>query len=117
MEVAEAFAWYEARSPGLGTEFLRAVEAAATSASQSPHQYPAWRRGARRILLRKFPFALFYMLSDKGIIVFTVFPRQTKPHRPYQTAVTRAPSGDESLISAIVPRRQRKPGQIYFPPL
>lgn len=78
-EIAEAFAWYQARSPGLGTEFLRAVEAAATSAARAPFQYPAWKRGAHRVLLRKFPFALFYTISDSGIIVFACFHGRRNP--------------------------------------
>ena len=68
-EIGEAFEWYEQRVVGLGSEFLRAVEVAVSSAARAPLQYPVWRRGARRVLLRKFPFAVFYMLRDETIIV------------------------------------------------
>ncbi|OGQ88537.1 MAG: hypothetical protein A2512_11990 [Deltaproteobacteria bacterium RIFOXYD12_FULL_56_24] len=78
-ELAESFAWYESRSPGLGAEFIRAVEAAVTSAAHSPSQYQAWRRSARRVLLRKFPFALFYTVSDSGIVVFACFHGRRDP--------------------------------------
>jgi plasmid stabilization system protein ParE len=35
-EMLEAKAWYEARSPGLGLEFARAVEAALMNAARHP---------------------------------------------------------------------------------
>lgn len=78
-EIAKAFAWYEQRALGLGSEFLRAVEAAVTSAANAPRQYPVWRRGARRVLLRKFPYALFYTIATEGIIVFACFHGRRDP--------------------------------------
>lgn len=78
-EVAEAFAWYESRSPGLGSDFLSSVDAAVTAAAQAPLRYPPWRRGAHRILLRKFPFALFYTVADNAIIVFACFHARRSP--------------------------------------
>ena len=38
-EMAEAFQWYEARSVGLGHEFLRVVSVAFTSIQRAPEQY------------------------------------------------------------------------------
>ena len=72
-EIGEAFEWYEQRVVGLGSEFLRAVEVAVSSVARAPLQYPVWRRGARRVLLRKFPFAVFYTLRDENIVVFACF--------------------------------------------
>ena len=68
-EIAEAFAWYEQRSSGLGPEFLRAVEVAVTSAAHAPLRYPVWRRGARRVLLHRFPFAIFSVHPTKAYFV------------------------------------------------
>jgi plasmid stabilization system protein ParE len=78
-EIAEAFDWYEQRVLGLGAEFLRAVEAAVASAARGPLQYPVWRRGARRVLLRKFPFAIFYTVKDDSIVVFGCFHGKRNP--------------------------------------
>ncbi len=78
-EIAEAFAWYEQRSPGLGQEFLRAVEVAVTSAAHAPLRYPVWRRGAHRMLLHKFPFAIFYTVTSDGIIIFACFHGRRNP--------------------------------------
>ena len=40
-DIAEAFGWYEARSTGLGFEFLRAVRVALASIERAPEQYPS----------------------------------------------------------------------------
>jgi len=40
-EIAEAFAWYEARSYGLGGDFLRVIAAAEEQLSRNPEAYPA----------------------------------------------------------------------------
>lgn len=39
-DIAEAFRWYEARSTGLGFEFLRAVRVALAGIERAPEQYP-----------------------------------------------------------------------------
>ena len=39
-DVAEAYSWYEEQSLGLGSEFLRCVEAALTSIQRAPRIYP-----------------------------------------------------------------------------
>ena len=38
-EIDEAAGWYEARSPGLGPEFLRAVEGLLGAIQRNPYQY------------------------------------------------------------------------------
>jgi plasmid stabilization system protein ParE len=78
-EIGEAFEWYEQRGVGLGSEFLRAVEVAVSSIARAPLQYPVWRRGARRVLLRKFPFAVFYVVRDESIVVFACFHGRRNP--------------------------------------
>lgn len=39
-EIAEAFRWYEERSPGLGYEFLRMVRATLARVARTPELYP-----------------------------------------------------------------------------
>ena len=68
-DVAAAYHWYDVRSPGLGAEFLRAVEAGLASVERNPEAYPEVYKHARRALLRRFPYALFYVLSPELIEV------------------------------------------------
>jgi hypothetical protein len=60
-EVDAAFSWYEAQRPGLGTEFLRTVEAALAGIARHPAMYAAVRGRVRRALLRRFPYGVFYV--------------------------------------------------------
>ena len=49
-DIAEAALWYEHRAPGLGADFLRAVDAAFGEIERMPERYPAVhaRRDPRR---------------------------------------------------------------------
>lgn len=40
LDLAEAYAWYEARRPGLGDEFLGCVEAGIEAIRRTPLLYP-----------------------------------------------------------------------------
>lgn len=62
-EAAEAAAWYEAESPGLGNDFFEALEAAIDLLEQGelpliPMTGGAGLRDAKRIILKRFPYHL-----------------------------------------------------------
>jgi len=54
-EIAEAALWYEARSFGLGADFLRAVDVCFWEIQRTPDRFPQVYRQARKALLRRFP--------------------------------------------------------------
>lgn len=66
-EMAEAAGWYERRSPGLGLDFLRAAEVCLGEVRLAPERFPRVRGEARRALLRRFPYAIFYRV--RGVLV------------------------------------------------
>ena len=68
-DVAEARDWYEAKRPGLGSEFIDVVDSAVASALAYPEAHPVVYRGARRLLLERFPYCLYYRVDDAGVIV------------------------------------------------
>lgn len=59
-ELMEAQAWYEAKAPGLGFEFARAADASVATALRNPFGYLCIEDDFRRVLFRKFPYALIY---------------------------------------------------------
>ena len=77
-ELEEAAAWYEARMPGLGTKLVDAFEnALSLLEGELPPLTPmlgtAGQRGAKRLLLHRFPFSLIAIeRSDELIIVALV---------------------------------------------
>lgn len=75
-EIAEAFAWYEQQSYGLGGDFLRMLAAAEEQLSRNPQAFPPTRGRFCRILIRRFPYALqFELLSERRVFIrFFVIP-------------------------------------------
>jgi plasmid stabilization system protein ParE len=78
-EIQEAFDWYEERSEGLGLEFLRAADACLSTVRRNPEAFPVVHEQVRRALLRRFPYALFYLLRDDTIVVIACFHIKRSP--------------------------------------
>jgi plasmid stabilization system protein ParE len=68
-DVEEAFKWYETQRPGLGGAFRHAVDVAVASAEENPEAYAVPHRGTRRVILTKFPYGLYYVVTESNIIV------------------------------------------------
>jgi toxin ParE1/3/4 len=68
-DITAAVHWYEERGRGLGREFLRALRAATALLHRDPYLYPPIVGDARRVLLRRFPYALFYEVHGSDIVV------------------------------------------------
>ena len=69
-DAAAAFHWYEAASTGLGYEFLRFHFAALASIQRHPLAYRKVYRNFRRVLLRRFPYALYFTIEHRNVTVF-----------------------------------------------
>ena len=81
-EIAEAFAWYEEKSYGLGGDFLRVVAAATEQLSRNPEALPPTRDRFRRILLRRFPYALhFELMPGQRVSVLACLHHRRSPAR------------------------------------
>ena len=57
-ELLAAQAWYEERSPGLGFEFARAVDAAIARTLRMPLAFPRIETEFRHVIARKFPYSI-----------------------------------------------------------
>jgi hypothetical protein len=62
-ELIDAQDWYENEAPGLGRRFRAAVEAVIQRMSANPRQFPAVYKNIRRALLRRFPYALMFVID------------------------------------------------------
>jgi len=78
-DIAEAARWYERRSPGLGREFLRAVDVTFAEISRMPERYPIVRGAARRALLRRFPYAVYFVATPELVSVFACLHARRDP--------------------------------------
>lgn len=80
-DIKEAARWYERRSPGLGTEFLRAVDVALAEIARTPERYPVVRGSARRALLRRFPYAVYFVATSDLVSVLACMHARRNPRR------------------------------------
>ncbi|CAN5796825.1 hypothetical protein BH20VER1_BH20VER1_00520 [soil metagenome] len=73
-DVTEAALWYDGRETGLGSELVLEVRAAIRRAVENPAHYPLLRHRpeVRRILSRRFPYRIFFIVRDDALIVFAV---------------------------------------------
>lgn len=69
LDLERAEDWYDGQRPGLGREFRDAVDAVIARIAANPLAYPDRYRGARRALLRRFPYVLWYRVSATLVIV------------------------------------------------
>jgi toxin ParE1/3/4 len=71
-DLAEAFAYYEAQLPGLGHEFIATVEQQLERVVENPEQYQVLHRGVRRAVMRRFPYAVFYLAEGEAVVVLAI---------------------------------------------
>ena len=80
-DLAEAYAWYQERRPGLGEDFLRRVDACIESIRRSPELYAIAHGTYRRALVRRFPFAVFYEHEGDTLTIYSVFHCAQDPQK------------------------------------
>jgi plasmid stabilization system protein ParE len=78
-ELIEAQDWYEGEAIGLGRRFRQAIDALIERMSDDPRQFPAVFRNVRRALLRRFPYALFFVVEDDALVVIACFHASRDP--------------------------------------
>jgi len=78
-ELAEAFDWYERRVPGLGVDFLAAVDTALDSVLSHPLEHPVVYRVVRRALTRRFPYQVLFVAEEETVVVIAVFHGARNP--------------------------------------
>ena len=78
-EFVEAAAWYEARRPGLGAEFIAECERCMAGAAQQPERYPVVHGSLRRIVARRLPHSIYFRAEAGRVVVFAVFHGSRDP--------------------------------------
>ena len=78
-QLREARRWYAAQAVGLDLEFARAVEAAVAAVGRYPEAYPEVEPRIRRILLRRFPYGLYYAVEADRVVVHACYDLRREP--------------------------------------
>ena len=78
-ELAEGIRFYESKQKGLGQEFLSCVEAAIEKARRHPTRPRKVHADVRRVLVRRFPYGVFYLAEAHRIVVLAIFHASRDP--------------------------------------
>ena len=80
-DLDDAARWYESQRQGLGGEFLDEFLSVTSRISEGPLAYPEVGRAARRAMLRRFPFGVFYRIANGTVVVVAVMHSSRNPRR------------------------------------
>ncbi len=80
-DIADAALWYEERAIGLGADFSRTVDVALAEIQRMPERFPVVHRECRRALLRRFPYAIYFVLLADAIHVVACMHASWDPRR------------------------------------
>jgi plasmid stabilization system protein ParE len=78
-DLAEAKTWYERKREGLGEEFVLCVEAGLEHIRRAPEAATEVQPGVRRVVVRRFPYAIFYRVDPDQIAVLAVYHSKRDP--------------------------------------
>jgi plasmid stabilization system protein ParE len=71
--------FYNLRVPGLGDEFCAAVRDASQKIQTDPLRFPRRKFGTRRLLVRRFPYAVVYREDPSRILIVAVAHGARRP--------------------------------------
>lgn len=80
-DLRSAFQWYDSLRPGLGAEFLAAVQERLESIAQFPEVHPVIYRRIRRAVVSRFPYLIFYRPGPGRVDVLAVLHHARNPAR------------------------------------
>lgn len=78
-ETDAAYRWYEQQRPGLGTDFLDAVEQVVAEITANPARYGFADGDVREGALTRFPYAVYYRVLPDRVRVLAVYHTSRDP--------------------------------------
>jgi plasmid stabilization system protein ParE len=79
VDIDVAIAFYFERNPSIAIRLMMDVDAAIVRIRESPTQFPFVEESARRVLLRKFPFTIYYILDGATVTVIAFMHQRRHP--------------------------------------
>lgn len=68
--------WYASREPGLAQAFAEAIALAVERIAQDPAAFPCVHGGVRRLVVRRFPYAVYFREVGDELLVLAIHGRQ-----------------------------------------
>lgn len=79
LEIEDAKEYYNLQKSTLGDTFKSDVKKSIENIKQFPTLYPNITNNIKRCLLHRFPYSIFYAISDNTILVLSVAHQHRKP--------------------------------------
>jgi len=79
-DIQSALDWYESREPGLGDDFLDAVQNKLELIRNFPESCPVIYRDVRRAVVSRFPYVVFYVVGPARVSVLAVLHHSRNPN-------------------------------------
>jgi len=75
--------WYEGQKAGLGVDFLLKFYNAVAFLKVNPKLYPQVHQSFRRVLMKKYPYVIYYAIAEanKEVVVLAVWHTSQDPDR------------------------------------
>ncbi|MBI1736151.1 MAG: type II toxin-antitoxin system RelE/ParE family toxin [Candidatus Rokubacteria bacterium] len=80
-ELLDARAWYEGQRPGLGTEFVAAVDSVFAALLDHPLACPRVHGDIRRAVVPRFPYGIYFRVVGDDVRVLAVMHGRRLPRR------------------------------------
>ena len=68
-DVEDAYLWYLEQDRAVAVGFREAFDAAVALAQEQPRAYEILHRATRRVMLRRFPYGVFYRIEGDTMVV------------------------------------------------
>ena len=72
-DLDDAVSWYEERRQGLGLEFMMDFHSALGLLASNPRLYQKVLGEFRRVIMRKYPYAIYYTVEGREVLVIAVW--------------------------------------------
>lgn len=71
--------WYASRKEGLDLDFIDELDKAIQRIQENPRQFAVVKKQIRMSVVKRFPFGIYYYMTDDIINVFAVFHFSRNP--------------------------------------
>lgn len=78
-DIEESFNWYEDQEKGLGHKFRLSIGECLTLVEKRPLSFPIEYRKLRKLVVRHFPFSIYYLVEGRRIIVMACVHQKRHP--------------------------------------
>jgi plasmid stabilization system protein ParE len=78
-DLAGGFGYYEGQIQGVGEQFLSAVDSAFDAIERYPEMFARVHGEVRRALVSRFPYAVFYRVESRRVVVLAVLHTARDP--------------------------------------